>query len=114
MERQWWSSNIINAIYDEKLETLVIDRATIKTGMRLSTLANRRGCQGQEKDFETIKMKAGTGLRTVIVAAASRTVPADKISEKKQYRGHAQVWFKTAVGGRELAGKCLVSTDGRR
>lgn len=95
--------NIINAVPDENLETLVIDLDDDKTGMRLRTLADRLG--SQEKDFEAIKTKAGAGLKALIVAAASGTVPADKTSEKKQYKAHAQTWFKTEVGGRELAGK---------
>lgn len=96
--------NIINAVSDEQLESLVIDTDDDKTGMRLRTLADRLGLV-QEKDFTTIKTKAGSGLRALIVDTASGTVPADKVLEKKQYKGHAQVWFKTAVGGRELAGK---------
>jgi putative ATP-dependent endonuclease of OLD family len=95
--------NIINAVPDENLETLVIDLDDDKTGMRLRTLADRLG--SQEKDFEAIKTKAGAGLKALILAAASGTVPADKTSEKKQYKAHAQTWFKTEVGGRELAGK---------
>ena len=95
--------NIINAVPDENLETLVIDLDDDKTGMRLRTLADRLG--SQEKDFETIKTKAGAGLKALIVAAASGTVPADKTLEKKQYQAHAQNWFKSAVGGRELSEK---------
>jgi putative ATP-dependent endonuclease of OLD family len=95
--------NIIGAVPDDKLEALVIDPASEKTGMRLRTLADRLGIQ--EKDFETIKTKAGSGLRALILAAASGTVPEDKTLEKKQYQAHAQTWFKTVGGGRELAEK---------
>ncbi len=44
-------------------------------------------------------------MRALIVAAALGTVPENKTSEKKIYKGHAQSWFKTVAGGRELAGK---------
>jgi putative ATP-dependent endonuclease of OLD family len=95
--------NIIGALPDDKLEALLTDPSGEKTGMRLRTLADRLGIQ--EKDFETIKTKAGAGLRPLMLAAASGTVPDDKTSEKKQYQTHSQVWFKTVVGGQELAGK---------
>jgi putative ATP-dependent endonuclease of OLD family len=95
--------NIIGALPDDKLEALLNDPAGEKTGMRLRTLSDRLGIQ--DKAFETIKTKAGSGLRAVILAVASGTVPEDKTSEKKQYQAHAQTWFKTLGGGRELAGK---------
>ena len=95
--------NIIAALSDDKLETLLIDPADEKTGMRLRSLADRLGIQ--EKDFESVKTKAGSGLKTLILAAASGTVPEDKTLEKKQYQAQAQIWFKTVCGGRELAEK---------
>lgn len=95
--------NIINVISNENLESLIIDPEDNNTGMRLRTLAERLGCH--EKDFGTIKAKAGADLKTLIVAAASGMVPTEKISEKKQYQGHAKNWFKSVDGGRELAGK---------
>jgi putative ATP-dependent endonuclease of OLD family len=95
--------NIIRAVPDDKLEILLIDPEDDKTGMRLRTLADRLG--SQEKDFETIKSKAGAGLKALILAAALGTVPEDKASEKKEYSKHAQTWFKTEEGGRELAAK---------
>ena len=95
--------NIINVISNENLETLIIDPEDNNTGMRLRTLADRLGCD--EKDLGTIKAKTGADLKALIVAAASGMVPADKISEKRRYQGHAQNWFKSVNGGRELAGK---------
>lgn len=83
--------NIINAVPDENLETLVIDPDDNKTGMRLRTLADCLGSQEQEKDFVSIKTKAGVGLKALIVAGASGN--------------QGQIWFKTVVGGRELVGK---------
>ena len=71
--------------------------------MRLRTLADRLAIQ--EKDFGTIKAKAGSGLKTLIIEAALGKVPQGKAEEKKHYQSHGQTWFKTSTGGRELAGK---------
>jgi len=95
--------NVIGIVPDDKLEALLTDPDDKKTGMRLRTLAERLGIQ--EKDFATIKAKAGLGLKALIVEAAMGTVPQDKTAEKKQYHSHGQTWFKTMEGGRELAGK---------
>jgi putative ATP-dependent endonuclease of OLD family len=95
--------NVIGVLPDDKLEALLTDPADDKTGMRLRTLADRLG--SQEKDFTTIKAKAGSDLKTLILAAALGTVPDDKAVEKKQYQSHSQTWFKSVDGGRELATK---------
>lgn len=95
--------NVIGIVPDDKLEALLTDPEGKKTGMRLRTLKERLG--SQEKDFPTIKAKAGSGLKALIVEAAMGTVPPDKTEEKKHYQSHGQTWFKTMEGGRELAGK---------
>jgi putative ATP-dependent endonuclease of OLD family len=95
--------NIINLLPEDKLEELLTDPQNDKAGMRLRTLADRLGIR--EKDFATIKVKAGSGLKALILAAALGTVPADKTAERKQYQSQGQTWFKTIEGGRELAGK---------
>jgi putative ATP-dependent endonuclease of OLD family len=95
--------NVIGSLPDDKLESLLTDPENDKTGMRLRTLADRLGIQ--EKDFATIKTKAGLGLKSLILAAALGTVPDDKAAEKKQYQAHSQTWFKSVDGGMELAGK---------
>lgn len=95
--------NIIGIVPDDKLEALLTDPDGKKTGMRLRTLAERLGIQ--EKDFATIKAKAGSDLKALILEAAMGTVPQDKTGEKKHYQSHGQTWFKTMEGGRELAGK---------
>jgi hypothetical protein len=64
--------------------------------MRLRILADRLGIQ--EKDFETIKAKAGSGLKAFIIAAALGTVPEDKLAEREQYQSHAQTWFIVDIG----------------
>jgi putative ATP-dependent endonuclease of OLD family len=95
--------NVIGIVPDDKLETLLTDPEGKKTGMRLRTLAERLGMQ--EKDFATIKAKAGARLKALIIEAAMGTVPPDKMGEKKHYQSHGQTWFKTVEGGRELASK---------
>lgn len=95
--------NVIGIVPDDKLEALLTDPEGKKAGMRLRTLAERLGAQ--EKDFVTIKAKAGVGLKALIIDAAMGTVPADKTGEKKHYQSHGQTWFKTMEGGRELAAK---------
>jgi len=95
--------NIIGAVHDDKLKALIIDPTDEKTGMRLRTLATRLGID--EKDFETINAKATAGLKALIIATASGIVPEDKVLERKDYKAHGQVWFKTFEGGCELAVK---------
>jgi putative ATP-dependent endonuclease of OLD family len=97
--------NVINLLPDDKLEALLTDPVDNKTGVRLRTLADRLGIQGQEKDFATITAKAGSGVKALILAAALGAVPDDKTAEKRQYQSHSQAWFKSADGGRELAAK---------
>ncbi|MFN8006766.1 MAG: AAA family ATPase [Terriglobia bacterium] len=95
--------NVVNLVPDDKLQALLTDPENEKTGMRLRTLAERLGIQ--EKDFETINLNAKSSLKMLILDAASGTVPEDKLAERKQYQSHAQTWFKSVEGGRELAGK---------
>jgi putative ATP-dependent endonuclease of OLD family len=95
--------NVVNLLPEDKMEALLTDPAGDKTGMRLRTLAERLGIQ--EKDFATIKTKAGLGLKVLILAAAMGTVPDDKAAERKHYQSHGQTWFKSVEGGRELAAK---------
>ena len=59
--------NIIAALPDDKLEALLIDPADEKTGMRLRTLADRLGIQ--DKDFETVRTKAGSGLPSLTASS---------------------------------------------
>lgn len=96
-------TNFITATPEGQLEELLMDPKDENTGTRLRTLAKRLGIK--EKDFESIKTKAGAELRAVITAAATGKVPTDKASEKKMYESHAKMWFKTEAGGQELADK---------
>ena len=96
--------NVIKAIPLDKLQAL-IGGTEDGPGSRLRTLATRLGIE--DKQFESIRAKAGDDLVPLIVASALGSVPQDKESEKKAYKSHAQTWFKTEAGGRELADKLL-------
>lgn len=95
--------NIIAAVPEDKLEALITDPKGDKTGTRLRTLAERLDMA--EKDFPSLKAKAGTGLRAAIIEATMGECPAGKEAEKKRYKSHAGIWFKSDAGGRELADK---------
>lgn len=95
--------NILAGVADDRLEAFLIDPDDEETGERLRTLADRMGMA--EKDFGSLSKKAGTDFRKFISEAAMGAVPAGKEGEKKKYKAHAQRWFKTADGGRELAKK---------
>jgi len=95
--------NIIAVVPDDKLEAFIADPVGEKTGIRLRTLADRLGIA--DKDFATLKAKAGTDFKARIVEAALGTVPNGKESEKNEYKAHAGRWFKSLEGGRELSGK---------
>ena len=96
--------NIINAVPEAKLEDLLKDPADENTGSRLRTLADRLGMTG-EISFAMVAATAGPKLKAVIIEAATGVVPADKTGRKKEYKGHAQTWFKSFDGGGELARK---------
>jgi putative ATP-dependent endonuclease of the OLD family len=99
--------NVIAAFPDDKIEALITDPDGKRTGTRLRSLADRLGIQ--EKNFAAIEQKAGASLRTKVIEAAMGSVPAGVIDdEAAQYKGHAQSWFKSVSGGRELADKIFM------
>jgi putative ATP-dependent endonuclease of OLD family len=104
---QWTAGNtdknVIAAVPDDKLEALIVDPSDEKTGARLRTLADRLDIQ--DKDFLSLYKKAGSALKGTIIEAALGKVPPGKEEEKKVYKSDAGTWFKSADGGRELAGK---------
>lgn len=97
--------NVIGAVPDEKLEELITDPDGDKTGSRLRSLADRLDIN--DKSFAAIKAAAGAHLKSLIIEAALGKVPAGKESSKKEYKAHAQTWFKTRAGGRELFEKAI-------
>jgi putative ATP-dependent endonuclease of the OLD family len=98
--------NIIEATPEDKLEAMLIDPENERTGSRLRTLALRLGIE--ERDFASIASKASTNLRIVMIEAATGKVPPDKAAERadrRDFEKHAQHWFKSEIGGRELEKK---------
>ena len=96
--------NVIAALPESKREALLIDPEEQKTGMRLRFMAERLGIQ--DKNFASIQEKAGGDIKQLMAAAACGTVPDGTAhTEKKAYKSHAQQWFKSLAGGRELAKK---------
>lgn len=105
---QWGSGcieeNFIKLVPDERLVDLISDTADQKTGYRLRTLSDRLGLES--KDVESIKAKAGSGLRQLILDAALGKAPEGTPKDQaKAYKSDTQSWFKTYDGGRELAEK---------
>ncbi len=96
--------NLIDAVPDARLQDLVMDPEGVRSGERLRTLATRLE-MGDQKDFDAIRSKAGQGLRDLIIAAATGTVPKGKEADRRAYKSHAERWFKSFTGGQELAGK---------
>ena len=95
--------NIFAALPDEKLEDLMVDPQGERTGMRRHTLALRLGIEG--KTLAEVRAAAGDKLKQLMLEAALGTVPAGREEEKGTFRSHSGTWFKSAAGGRELAGK---------
>lgn len=98
--------NVMKFIPADRFEELITDPEDERTGERLRTLADRLGIA--DKGFANIKANA-TNLRQLIIEAATGVVPdqkknADK-GEKKALKRHAEKWFKSVDGGRELAAK---------
>ncbi len=100
--------NIVLATPEDKLEDLLRHPTDEdKTKYRFAALADRLGIQ--EKDFASIKAKAGEGLRQLIIEAALGTVPEGKKVEENKYKAHAKTFFKSVAGGRELGEKLFIS-----
>ena len=103
--------NLIDAIPQEELHRLVVDPRDEMTGERLGSLRRRLGEAGKDKDLAAICGAAGESFRTLLVEAATGSIPDDKrdatSEEKKVYKSDGQRWFKTRDGGRELAEKML-------
>lgn len=96
--------NLIAAVPDASLEALIADPLNSKKGMRLRTLADRLGID--DKTPAALRAAAGDRLKALIVDAAIGAVPdGTPNDESKRFESHAQTWFKTIDGGRELADK---------
>lgn len=97
--------NIIRLVPADRLEDFIKDSEG-DSGVRLRTLADRLGINSTK--FPDIKAEA-RDLSKLIIEAATGRIPEDKAEaekgEKKALRKHAERWFKSVEGGRELASK---------
>jgi putative ATP-dependent endonuclease of the OLD family len=99
--------NILRVVPDDKLEEFIRDpNEDDLTGERLRSLQERLSTP--DKKFSTLR-DAATDFRATILAAATGRVPdckknADRAT-LKALRAHAENWFKSERGGRELANK---------
>ncbi len=103
---QWPSgnieANIIDLIPESNLEEFIKDEEG-ESGIRRRTLAER--LQIQSADFSDITANC-PDIRSLILEAATGTVPAWLPADrKKEFKKHAEKWFKSEDGGRELADK---------
>jgi len=101
--------NIIPLVDPTRLEEFITDPRGEETGERLRTLAIR--LDSSDKDFATIRERAGDRMIQLIIEAATGTLPDDKKNAdeavKKAFRKHKERWFKSRSGGRELAEKAI-------
>lgn len=99
-------SNVLPLFGVQRLQTLITDPDNRKTGQRRRSLIERLRLV-PEATLDEIAAAAGDRLMQVIVEAALGTVPDDIAGDEQRgmFKGHAQQWFKSRAGGRELANK---------
>ncbi|PWS21127.1 OLD family endonuclease, partial [Enterococcus faecium] len=77
-------------------------------GYRLRTLADRLGLQEKTTNAIDVALKAtGKTWRTMIIAAATGSKVGAPEGQEKTWKKHAQQWFKSTDGGKELAQKMV-------
>lgn len=95
---------VISAIASERLTDLLMDAGGTLDGDRLRTLAERLDIQDKQPDaIQEAAAEQGTNLRELIIAAASGSKEGAPQGQEKAWKKHAQHWFKSEPGGRELA-----------
>lgn len=101
--------HVIGAIPDDKLkELLKVGDDGMDDGDRLRTLADRLGLQ--DKSPEAIGhalTDAGKTWRELIIDAATGNKVGAPSGSEKSWKSHSRNWFKSEVGGRELAEKMV-------
>lgn len=101
--------NVVGVLTDIQLEEILTTGPA--AGARRRTLKERLGTQG--KTFAELASAAatGAGFKAVVLEAAKGVVPDGTDDDsKKRFKSHAQDWFKSIEGGRELEG--LIFTFG--
>ena len=96
--------NVVAEIDEILLPELIKDDDGLFDGDRLRTLADRLSLEN--KEFDNIKANTDD-LRKLIIEAATGDKSGASIGREKEWAKHAQKWFKSEVGGRELAQKMV-------
>lgn len=96
---------VIASIGDEHLDSLLCDDDGDLIGERMRTLATRIGSESKAiDDIKTSCARSDVTFRQLIVGAATGTAREnDGGPERKEWKAHAKHWFKSELGGRELA-----------
>ncbi|MNY39720.1 hypothetical protein D3C86_1744220 [compost metagenome] len=77
-------------------------------GYRLRTLAERLGLQNKSTEaIDAALTASGKTWRALIIAAASGSKEGAPEGQEKAWKKHSQQWFKSTVGGQELAQKMV-------
>lgn len=100
--------HVIGAIPDNKLQELIKLGADEMDGDRLRTLADRLGLK--DKQFAAIGevlTASGKTWRQLIIDAATGSKAGAPEESEKSWKSHSGKWFKSEIGGRELAEKMI-------
>lgn len=95
--------NTLGLLTDIQLEQILT--TGLDAGARRRTLKERLNTQ--DKTFAELAAAAasGAGLKAVVLEAAKGVVPEGTEQDlRKRFKSHAQEWFKSVEGGRELGG----------
>mgnify|MGYP003674678518 CR=1 FL=1 len=99
---------VISAIPDARIPDLIGTEADEAHGVRLRHLQERIGAP--ERSMESIEAELATigkSLKELVIEAASGANGSAPEGEKKAWKSHSAKWFKSELGGRELAEKAL-------
>lgn len=99
---------VISAIPDENISSLIGVEGEEHAGTRLQHLKVRSGAQ--ERTLESICAAlndCGKSLRQLVIEAASGNSDHAPAGDKKAWKSHSASWFKSEIGGAELAEKAI-------
>lgn len=99
---------VVLAIPDDRIPDLVGDPDGENYGYRMRQLKERSGAE--ERTLESIEAKlveTGKTLKQLVIEAASGDSKGRAGAEKRSWESHSTNWFKSELGGRELAEKAV-------
>jgi putative ATP-dependent endonuclease of OLD family len=100
--------HVIGAIPEENLFELLKDAEGKLDGYRLRTLAERLGLQDKSTEAIDAALKvSGKTWHALIISAASGSKDGAPAGQERAWKKHSQQWFKSTVGGQELAQKMV-------